>query len=59
MQTLPFFLEETTETVRKIVQKEVSPHAYEIEGSFGDSNYGVCSRAYNPRFLWMWPNARI
>ena len=30
-----------------------------IGGSFGASNYGMCGRAYNPRFLWMWPNARI
>lgn len=28
-------------------------------GSFGAGNYGMCGRAYNPRFLWMWPNARI
>ena len=30
-----------------------------IGGSFGAGNYGMCGRAYNPRFLWMWPNARI
>ncbi|WP_235927719.1 carboxyl transferase domain-containing protein [Sandarakinorhabdus rubra] len=28
-------------------------------GSFGAGNYGMCGRAYSPRFLWMWPNARI
>ncbi len=28
-------------------------------GSFGAGNYGMCGRAYEPRFLWMWPNARI
>jgi 3-methylcrotonyl-CoA carboxylase beta subunit len=30
-----------------------------IGGSFGAGNYGMCGRAYSPRFLWMWPNARI
>jgi 3-methylcrotonyl-CoA carboxylase beta subunit len=30
-----------------------------IGGSFGAGNYGMCGRAFSPRFLWMWPNARI
>lgn len=30
-----------------------------IGGSFGAGNYGMCGRAYSPRFMWMWPNARI
>jgi acetyl-CoA carboxylase carboxyltransferase component len=30
-----------------------------IGGSFGAGNYAMCGRAYEPRFLWMWPNARI
>ena len=30
-----------------------------IGGSFGAGNYGMCGRAYGPRFLWTWPNARI
>jgi acetyl-CoA carboxylase carboxyltransferase component len=30
-----------------------------VGGSFGAGNYGMCGRAYEPRFLWMWPNARI
>ena len=30
-----------------------------IGGSFGAGNYGMCGRAYDPRFLWMWPNAKI
>jgi acetyl-CoA carboxylase carboxyltransferase component len=30
-----------------------------IGGSFGAGNYGMCGRAYQPRFLWMWPNGRI
>jgi 3-methylcrotonyl-CoA carboxylase beta subunit len=30
-----------------------------IGGSFGAGNYGMCGRAFDPRFLWMWPNARI
>ncbi|MGE5278144.1 MAG: carboxyl transferase domain-containing protein [Acidobacteriota bacterium] len=30
-----------------------------VGGSFGAGNYGMCGRAYSPRLLWMWPNARI
>ena len=30
-----------------------------IGGSFGAGNYGMCGRAFDPRLLWMWPNARI
>src|SRR5438046_9964772 len=30
-----------------------------IGGAFGAGNYAMCGRAYEPRFLWMWPNARI
>jgi len=30
-----------------------------LGGSFGAGNYGMCGRAFNPRFLWCWPNARI
>src|SRR5258708_31141912 len=30
-----------------------------IGGSFGAGNYSMCGRAYSPRFLWTWPNARI
>ena len=30
-----------------------------VGGSFGAGNYGMCGRAYSPRFLWMWPNARV
>jgi len=30
-----------------------------IGGSFGAGNYGMCGRSFSPRFLWMWPNARI
>jgi 3-methylcrotonyl-CoA carboxylase beta subunit len=30
-----------------------------VGGSFGAGNYGMCGRAYAPRFLWMWPNARV
>jgi len=30
-----------------------------LGGSFGAGNYGMCGRAFGPRFLWMWPNARI
>ncbi|KAJ1852047.1 Methylcrotonoyl-CoA carboxylase beta chain, mitochondrial [Coemansia sp. RSA 1822] len=30
-----------------------------VGGSFGAGNYGMCGRAYSPRFMWMWPNARV
>ena len=30
-----------------------------IGGSFGAGNYAMCGRGYSPRFLWMWPNARL
>ena len=30
-----------------------------VGGSFGAGNYGMCGRAYGPRFLWTWPNSRI
>jgi 3-methylcrotonyl-CoA carboxylase beta subunit len=30
-----------------------------VGGSFGAGNYGMCGRAFGPRFLWTWPNARI
>ena len=30
-----------------------------IGGSFGAGNYGMCGRAYAPRFLWTWPNSRV
>ena len=30
-----------------------------VGGSFGAGNYGMCGRAFSPRMMWMWPNARI
>jgi hypothetical protein len=30
-----------------------------VGGSYGAGNYGMCGRAYSPRFLWMWPNAKV
>lgn len=30
-----------------------------VGASYGAGNYGMCGRAYSPRFLWMWPNAKI
>jgi 3-methylcrotonyl-CoA carboxylase beta subunit len=38
---------------------EVPKFTVIIGGSYGAGNYGMCGRAFNPRFLWMWPNARI
>ena len=37
----------------------VPKHTLIIGGSFGAGNYGMCGRAYDPRFLWTWPNSRI
>jgi 3-methylcrotonyl-CoA carboxylase beta subunit len=38
---------------------EVPKFTVVIGGSYGAGNYGMCGRAFNPRFLWMWPNAKI
>ncbi len=38
---------------------EVPKFTVIVNGSFGAGNYGMCGRAYSPRFLFMWPNSRI
>ena len=45
--------------VTAVACAEVPKLTLVIGGSFGAGNYGMCGRAYDPRFLWMWPNARI
>ncbi len=45
--------------VTAVACAEVPKFTVIIGGSFGAGNYGMCGRGYNPRFLWMWPNARI
>lgn len=45
--------------VTAVASASVPKFTVVIGGSFGAGNYGMCGRAYNPRFLWMWPNARI
>ncbi len=45
--------------VMAVACAEVPKFTVVIGGSFGAGNYGMCGRAYNPRFMWMWPNARI
>jgi 3-methylcrotonyl-CoA carboxylase beta subunit len=45
--------------VTAVASAEVPKFTMMIGGSFGAGNYGMCGRAYSPRFLWMWPNARI
>ncbi len=45
--------------VTAVATSEVPKFTLVIGGSFGAGNYGMCGRAYAPRFLWMWPNARI
>jgi acetyl-CoA carboxylase carboxyltransferase component len=45
--------------VMAVACAEVPKFTVVIGGSFGAGNYGMAGRAYSPRFLWMWPNARI
>jgi acetyl-CoA carboxylase carboxyltransferase component len=45
--------------VHAVANSAVPKFTVVIGGSFGAGNYGMCGRAYDPRFLWMWPNARI
>jgi acetyl-CoA carboxylase carboxyltransferase component len=45
--------------VNAVANAQVPKLTVIIGGSFGAGNYGMCGRAYQPRFLWMWPNARI
>ncbi|HEX7190287.1 MAG TPA: carboxyl transferase domain-containing protein [Thermoanaerobaculia bacterium] len=45
--------------VHAVANSTVPKFTVIIGGSFGAGNYGMCGRAYSPRFLWMWPNARI
>jgi 3-methylcrotonyl-CoA carboxylase beta subunit len=45
--------------VTAVATTQVPKITFLIGGSFGAGNYGMCGRAYSPRFLWMWPNARI
>ncbi|MCQ4158332.1 methylcrotonoyl-CoA carboxylase [Roseomonas sp. GC11] len=45
--------------VNAVATAEVPKFTVITGGSFGAGNYGMCGRAYAPRFLWMWPNARI
>jgi 3-methylcrotonyl-CoA carboxylase beta subunit len=45
--------------VTAVACAKVPKFTFILGGSFGAGNYGMCGRAYSPRFLWMWPNARI
>jgi 3-methylcrotonyl-CoA carboxylase beta subunit len=45
--------------VTAVATANVPKYTVIIGGSYGAGNYGMCGRAYDPRFLWMWPNARI
>jgi acetyl-CoA carboxylase carboxyltransferase component len=45
--------------VHAVANSVVPKFTLVIGGSFGAGNYGMCGRAYEPRLLWMWPNARI
>ena len=45
--------------VHAVSNAKVPKFTLVVGGSFGAGNYGMCGRAYSPRFMWMWPNARI
>ena len=45
--------------VNAVATANVPKFTVVVGGSFGAGNYAMCGRAYNPRMLWMWPNARI
>ncbi|KAG8747369.1 hypothetical protein FRC12_014090 [Ceratobasidium sp. 428] len=45
--------------VRAVACVDVPKLTVIVGGSFGAGNYGMCGRAYSPRFLWMWPNAKV
>lgn len=50
---------EGAKMVNAVATATVPKFTVVIGGSFGAGNYAMCGRAYNPRLLWMWPNARI
>jgi 3-methylcrotonyl-CoA carboxylase beta subunit len=50
---------EGAKMVNAVATATVPKFTVVIGGSFGAGNYAMCGRAYNPRMLWMWPNARI
>jgi 3-methylcrotonyl-CoA carboxylase beta subunit len=45
--------------VTAVATAQVPKFTMIIGGSFGAGNYGMCGRAYSPRLLWIWPNARV
>lgn len=45
--------------VRAVACASVPKFTVVVGGSYGAGNYGMCGRAYSPRFLWMWPNAKV
>jgi acetyl-CoA carboxylase carboxyltransferase component len=45
--------------VHAVANADVPKFTVIVGGSYGAGNYGMCGRAYGPRFLWMWPNAKI
>jgi len=45
--------------VRAVACADVPKMTVIVGGSYGAGNYGMCGRAYSPRFLWMWPNAKV
>ncbi|KAI0774018.1 carboxyl transferase [Fomes fomentarius] len=45
--------------VRAVACADVPKLTVVVGGSYGAGNYGMCGRAYSPRFLWMWPNAKV
>jgi len=59
MCTNTFILQDGAKLVMAVSCARVPKITLVLGGSFGAGNYGMCGRAYSPRFLFMWPNARI
>lgn len=45
--------------VRAVATTSVPKFTVVVGGSYGAGNYGMCGRSYGPRFMWMWPNAKV
>jgi 3-methylcrotonyl-CoA carboxylase beta subunit len=59
LQNITGIAKDGAKMVHAVANSVVPKFTVIIGGSFGAGNYGMCGRAYEPRLLWMWPNARI
>ena len=58
LKSFSFFRNKNIREVKTIFSFKISVTLL-VGGSYGAGNYGMCGRAYGPRFLYMWPNSRI